>query len=233
MSEIERCFNDTSIEISDHFSRYKHWFQKNGTFYRHHENAVVVLQVRNVYDWVKGMWVYPHHAPDHFNLDWQTFVTKPWTLDDAPKLTQEDWEREGPHCVGRNRPDEVIPCQDITDREVPIYYELNPKDGSVYQSIIDLRRDKILNHLAVQNFVNVSTFAAVRYEDMVEKGTATLIETLEDALGLKAHCKPSLGRPLVRKEAIDPLLVDWLTAHVDWETEGMVGYKPWNDGSAF
>ena len=223
--ELERCFKDTGVQVSNHFSRRKHWFQKNGTFY-HDENAVVVMQVRNVYDWTHGMWEYPHHSPAHFHLDWKTFVTSPWTLPGAPRPAPEDWTATEPPCVESSRPDEVVPCHILMDRQVITYYELRPKDGLVYPSVIYLRRDKLLNHASVASFVNVSSFTIVRLEDMVQAGTAPLIRKLEQVLGVQARCEPSVGRPIVRKKLLDRDMVAWLNQHVDWNVESMFGYKP-------
>ena len=129
-SELERCFGH-AVSVSIDFSRRKHWFQKNATFYEA-ENAVVVLQVRNVYDWVSSMWSYPHHAPNHFNLDWQSFVTRPWTQPGFPEPDEADLQFMKPHCVFNYWPTEVVPCHILIDRGVPIMYERNPRDGSVY-----------------------------------------------------------------------------------------------------
>ena len=225
-SELRRCFQDgPGIEVSNHLTRWKHWFQSNDTRYNgQFVNAVVVVQVRNVYDWVHGMWQYPHHSSAHFGLDWKTFVTKPWTLPDAPALTPEDLNATKPPCVLDNWPHQVVPCHDLQDRGVLVYYEQNPQSGSVYPSLVDMRRDKLLHHLSMDRFLNISELIVVRLEDM-EEDTGLLLAQIEQALGVEAQCEPTRQQ---QKPAapLDEELVEWITEHVDWKVERLLGYTP-------
>ena len=218
--ELERCFPD--VRLVTGLTRWKHWFQKDGYNYRT-PKAVVVVQVRNVYDWVEAMRSNPYHAPDHFDLDWQSFVTKSWTMDDPPV------EDDDSLCQMNFTRNEVVPCskdppQLVRDRRlVRTVYEMQP-DGTPYENILALRRDKMAHFRTLGSFANVTAFELVQYEDMVEQGTGSLIGQLEEALGVAAQCEPLEGRPLKRKRALDPDMVAWLNEHVDWEVEESIGY---------
>lgn len=51
-----------------------------------YKETVVISQFRNVLQWVESMRERPHYSPQHYNiekkknLDWETFVTQPWTM---------------------------------------------------------------------------------------------------------------------------------------------------------
>ena len=215
--ELTDCFGH-AVNVSNTLSRWKHWFQDDNL----KQPAVVVYQVRNVYDWITAMQTFPHHAMDHFWLSWHEFVTKPWTMDHPPPID--------PSFACRDDSPRVLPCHSPTffwpyaNQKTHIYYELQP-DGTPYASIVDLRRDKILNHLSVAHFANVTWFSTVRYETLVQQGTSGLIRQLEQVLRVEAQCEPSVGRPLTRQALLNPHLIEWLNEHVDWEVERRLGYQ--------
>ena len=73
---LTECFGD-DVEVRKSFSAWKHWFQKENPLV---PNAVVVAQFRNPFYWVEAMNRFPHHSPNHFDLDWRSFLAKPWTM---------------------------------------------------------------------------------------------------------------------------------------------------------
>jgi len=91
-------------------------------------------------------------------------------------------------------------------------------------SLLELRRDKIYNFLSVAKFQGVKHFEAVRYEDMVQNGTSSLVFRLEKALGVSAHCQPTEPRPLLNRLLTDHYL-EWMYEHVDWDAEDLLGYN--------
>ena len=137
----------------------------------------------------------PHHAHEHIGLTWREFVTTPWTgprkLNDKQKIIRAGGDiesaikRVGTTCICNFTWTEVVPCSVYDAIDVKGYakymYELN-HDGSgrAYPSIINLRREKILNFLSVKYMKAVASFHPLRYEELTSKGTLGMIEALED-----------------------------------------------------
>ena len=237
---LMECFGE-DIQIRKGFSAWKHWFQKENN---HVGNAVVVAQFRNPYYWVEAMNRFPHHSPEHFDLDWKTFVTKPWTMDRYGEDIQFDGATEA--TIDENimcrtcdslAPYEVIPClanwtiiQELDSEEgrriTDAFYEMrHDGSGQPYDSILELRRDKIKNFLQVANFPNVKETYAVQYDEMVAEGTDLLISSLEKALGVKAKCSPHPGGKS-SKRTLDTDFVEYLRDHIDWDAEALIGFTP-------
>lgn len=108
-------------------------------------------------------------------------------------------------------------------------------DGSrrVFESIIDLRRDKILNHLSVAEFQGARKFLPFRFEDLNANGTAALLRSVEAATGLKANCKATEGKAphrrllpkkITKHKPLQPEFIRWMNKFVDWEVESKIGY---------
>ena len=99
-------------------------------------------------------------------------------------------------------------------------------DGSErgFSSVIDLRREKVLNHLSVKDFRGTKAFFNLRYEDLIVNGTATLLKSVEETTGLKAKCNATLGKALVHHDKLSPEFIKWMNNYVDWEVESMLGY---------
>lgn len=195
------------------------------------------------------MRVDPYHSPQHFDLEWQEFVTKSWTM---PRYGQ-DVIFEGINSTynagGGNgtqqcmtnpafKPYQVIPCNAdgilykgwngnrTTRRNVTVLYELrNDGSGTPFDNILELRSAKIRNFLAVADYKRVYGFFPVQYEVMAEGGTAPLIRKLEEALSVSARCAPIPGTPIA-KRLLSMDYVDYMRQHVDWETEALIGYYP-------
>jgi hypothetical protein len=193
----------------------------------------VVAQFRHVNQWVEAMRYKPYHSPAHVNLPWQEFVTKPWIMNrtDEDNAIETTFRKSGQLCQEYFQPGRVVPCVElepsvVNDLPVHALYELrNDGSGKPYDSILELRRDKIRNFLDIQNFVGVQGFHAVRYEQLVEEGTASLIEKLEKALNTQARCQPHPPGNLSARTLSSDYL-EWMEQHVDWETEALVGYEP-------
>eukprot|EP00542_Grammatophora_oceanica_P001347 CAMPEP_0194069678 /NCGR_PEP_ID=MMETSP0009_2-20130614/87774_1 /TAXON_ID=210454 /ORGANISM="Grammatophora oceanica, Strain CCMP 410" /LENGTH=266 /DNA_ID=CAMNT_0038722889 /DNA_START=42 /DNA_END=843 /DNA_ORIENTATION=- len=138
-------------------------------------------------------------------------------------------------CIEGFTWNEVNPCHADNylnkkdDLDFPMY-ELNhrQKDGTPYFRITDLRADKIKNFMVVKDYQRVKYFRPFQYEAMVAGGEATnqLIRELEEATGLKAACAPLHESPIEQKETkFDKEFVEWMKQNVDWEAEGLVGYR--------
>jgi hypothetical protein len=202
---------------------------------------------RDPYDWVEAMRERPHHAHDHIGMEWKDFVTKPWVGPRGPadKIKMQKSKEEGNPiltCLAGYKFDEVVPCSmedSISNDGYSNYmYELM-HDGShrAYGSIIDLRREKILNFLQIPKFHGVRAFFPERYEALNLRGTAGLLAQLEEVTGLKAKCEPFKGTGVVTHKGVDPEYTKWMNKFVDWDVEGMIGYVqrepvPWTPPTA-
>jgi len=241
------CFGD-QVRVEPSFTRFKHWFQFDDP--NNNEGAAVIAMFRDPYDWVEVMRQEPHHALDHVDcpigapgagyckpLEWYDFVSKPWTASQRgtvdrsiiAKAREEKRSLGDEGCLAGYSFQEVIPCDpnDSFERKghSNIMYELM-QDGSqrAFGSIIDLRREKVLNFMKVRKFHGVAAFFPERYEELYQRGTDGFLRTLEKATGLKANCAPFVGKGTVKHKDVDPEFIEWMNTYHDWEAEAMVGY---------
>jgi len=193
-------------------------------------------------------WNLTSNAP----LSWDDFVTREWTLDrrayskylsgedlgwiekvENGSMSQEEllnMSCHHDHILWRH----IVPCS-ISDRKASAgmtrvtkghaMYELNyDQSGLPYKSIVELRRDKILDFFdRVPTISGVNHFLPVRYEDLVSQGSAILLRSIEKSLGVEAKCEPLQPQRLKRRK-MPQLFVEWLNENLDWEVEALVGY---------
>jgi hypothetical protein len=254
--------------VTNHYRRFKHWFQEEYLEKVPENSAVVVAMFRDPYTWVEAMRVEPHHAHNHLimpkteydpnqgwykqggrPLGWKDFVTKPWigkTMRGPAdiNITEIPGGKERAECIDNYSFVEQSPCSEDDTSTLKglgeLKYELQ-HDGSekAYSSVVDLRRDKIINHLSVANFLGTRAFIPIRYEDMNANGTSALLRSLEEATGLKANCSATVGgsytkiaqgrRRLEKKQVVKhgelPVeFIKWMNEFVDWEVESRIGY---------
>mmetsp|Transcript_25335 Transcript_25335/g.53514 ORF Transcript_25335/g.53514 Transcript_25335/m.53514 type:complete len:328 (+) Transcript_25335:102-1085(+) len=239
---LQDCFGD-QVEVVNRYTRWKHWFQYDDRdtekSRNHHDpkSSLVIAMFRDPYDWLESMRLKPYHSPNHFDQKWKKFVTTPWTMarGNGDQQLIESGSQSNATCMHRFSFNEVVPCSPLDrnmynrtyhGKTVGVNYELkHDGSGEPYDSIIDLRRDKIKNFLSVAKFNGVASFLPVQFEFVVSRGTGELIDEIENMTGLHAHCKRAPPRPLKRKE-IDAEFIKWITANVDWEVEKLVGYAP-------
>lgn len=228
------CFGK-QIPVESEFTAYKHWFQFDDATVRN-DNAVVIAMFRDPYDWVEAMHERPHHAHDHIGMGWKDFVSKPWVGSRGPK-DQEKMERakaEGNHigkqgCLAGYEFDKVVPCSAedsvIIDGYSSLMYELR-QDGShrAYDSIIELRTQKILNFLQVPKFHGVKAFFPERYEALKLRGTADFLKQLESVTGLKADCQAFPETGMIKHKNVDQEYMEWINKYHNWNVEAMIGY---------
>ncbi|KAL7555918.1 hypothetical protein ACA910_018255 [Epithemia clementina (nom. ined.)] len=243
-NHLQECFNH-SVDVFMGYSTWKHWFQEQDPSYDKTGAGVVAL-FRNVLQWTQAMHAVPHHAPLHFGLDWNEFVTQPWTM---PRLDQDvTYKNATQETCPTNifcrygyfkRPYQVIPCW--SNRSVAViggrgrtlwmkpFYELRD-DGSglPFNNILALRSAKIRNFLSVQHFPNVKGFYPMRYEALMTNGTSALLHSLEQSLNVTANCPPMQHQEMeatTTTTTTRPLLEDhvlYMKQHVDWETEKLL-----------
>jgi hypothetical protein len=240
------CFNHT-IPVRRSLSRYKHWFQYDDPK-RIPEHSLAIAMFRHPMDWTWATKRGPHHATDHQRLPWKEFVTKEWTMKRLPK--DEEYKRQqdalgngdGRICQEKFRYHEVKSCltrpypeghfgphnPNYFSNHQPFYeMKWNDPDGTPYANILDMRADKIRNFMEIPTYSNVDGFWHYRYEGLLKTGTEELIQKVERATGVKRHptkCKVSGPNTTKKKSAMDPEFFDYMTDHVDWDAEALIGY---------
>lgn len=236
-SHIEDCFQD-QVKVLNRYTRYKHWFQYEDSQLYAPNSSIVVALFRDPYDWLESMRKKPYHSPNHFDLDWNTFLTRPWGMDRGPADLQLIMEGQTHNvtCMHRFPFENIIPCSKLdrnmyngtqtSGKKIGVNYELNQDgSGSAYESILQLRSEKIRNFLDVQNYAAVHKVYAVQFEYMVTMGSSELIDELENVTGYTAKCQRSPPHALNRKNH-NASFVQWVNDHLDWETEHLIGYHP-------
>lgn len=236
--ELRRCFDGTSLTVKRTLTRYKHWFQDEKVATDRNE-TIVIAMFRDPYYWVDAMRRKPHHATDHIHLGWKEFVTKPWTMERVGKdLSIDESNTTNVICQEKFRYHQIVSCHKrpypdghfgpnrIWSQHQP-FYEMQYDTGEPYGDLLDLRRDKILNLLDTAEYSFVRDRLIVNYERLVRDGTGDVIRHVEDATGVRARCEssPPQEKRFVRR--LDADFVSWLTKHIDWETEALIGYEKW------
>jgi hypothetical protein len=189
-------------------------------------------------------------------MQWKEFVTKPWVGRRGPndeKLAQTRVGNESSECLDRYHFVDATPC---SPEDSPIMRGLGEykyeykNDGSErgFNSILDLRRDKIMNHLSVAGFSGTRAFLPYRFEELKANGTAALLRDVEEATGLKAKCSAIYGKEndteghviqaqsvrhrrlaekvITKKRELSAVYIKYMNKFVDWEVEKLIGYYP-------
>lgn len=273
---LDKCFGG-NVTVNDEYTRYKHWFQED-TVRPEKSVVVVAMfrdpldwveamrwEPHHAHDHIHFHKEYAHSPRSKKNiywrqiadtLPWKEFVTKPWVGRRGPndaRIGQTQAGIDSVICMDNYRYVDAAPCS-IDDADIvkglgEYKYEFQP-DGSErgYSSIIDLRRDKIKNHLSVAEFNGTRDFLPYRYEDLKSNGTASLLKDVEEATGLKANCDAIYGkikeanateisklsvrhRQLGRKRVTETRelsveYIRYMNRNVDWAVERLVGYYP-------
>lgn len=242
---LTECFNH-SLYVRERLIRHKHWFQHDVPNGRKRVGTAVVAVFRDPYYWIEAMRKVPHHAPLHYKKQWEEFVKTPWTMPRLPSDLEErakDVDPKNIECQEFFNYEQIVSCRAMPypdgffNHTVPMsgdrpQYELRD-DGSglPYGSILDLRRDKIKNHLSVAEWDWVQDFLKVRYEDLLNSGTEFMIKHIEEVTGVQAKCSPSPPQNR-EKRLLEDSYINWMTLHVDWKAEALVGYSPWDSTTA-
>jgi len=242
---LELCFNHT-IPVRRSLSRYKHWFQYDDSKIPKHTLSIAMF--RDPMSWTWATKAVPHHAPAHLDLPWKEFVTKEWTMERLHK--DEVWRDEqmrigngtGRICQEYFHYHEIVSCltrpypqgywgphrKHRFSQHQPFYeMRVNDPKGRPYENILKMRAGKIRNFMESATYSNVEGFWHYQYEGLLKTGTQELVEKIERATGVKRHpekCK--IYEPQDRrKRPMDPKFIDYMTDHVDWKAEALIGYK--------
>ena len=100
-----------------------------------------------------------------------------------------------------------------------------------YKSILNLRSDKILNHLSIQTWDWISDYILIRYEDLLRNGTQQLISRIEQSSQQLSQCPNGLPSPpspqrLNSSSKLRDSYVKYMNERIIWTTESLIGYEP-------
>ena len=250
-NELQKCFpRNTRFPFRVHrdFLRSKHFFQP---ILAGHDlaSSVVIVVVRDPVDWIAAMRAKPYHSPSHveeFNetsftpLAWRDFVNRPWTLQDTEGWELQKDQAEYTVCQENFHRMEVVPCvYNETSGKVakrfingftPLYEMRRDGTGRPFSSIMELRKEKILNFvLELPTLLDLSGFMIVRYEDMLRNGTQFVLDQLKDILGLDkedmSRCRALPPQPeRLGSRPVPEDFRQYLREHLDTDMEHLLGY---------
>ena len=180
-------------------------------------------------------------------LKWKDFVTKSWDMP-RPIRDLKLINKEGAVCQKRFSYNELVSCVkgSIDDVEyvelkkkntgptfsghLPLYELKRDKSGEPYESVTHLRAAKIRNHLNVSTWDWVPHSIPVQYEALVRKGTEFLLREIEEYVGVERACK-AVPPQIIKPRRLPKKFTEWLTEHIDWEAENLIGYREWGSES--
>ena len=193
----------------------------------------------------------PHHAPAHIRThpnatyrtkgagnDWRIFLTKTWTTErvgadlllTGNETCQEHFMyRDIVSCNPKPLPKSHYKHKIKYSEHQPFYEMRNDGSGEPYDSILEMRSDKIRNHLSVRNYEGIADVWVLRYEDLVKKGTQQLLDRIEEETGIKPICQAypaQIERVSKRLRQISPGFAAHVHNHLNWTVAGWIGYKP-------
>ena len=210
-----------------------------GTFFQedpHTSTPKVIIPIfLNVYDWVNAMKEAPIYAPNHKHLDWYSFTTRPWSIYNTTTSMRNDDEYNDTtkDCQHGFQLHQIQPCQARNDGAA---YELDT-DGHVFSDIIHFRAAKIHQWChGIATYQGVEHVIPVQYESVLVDFEKVL-KQVQQITGQDWNCSMSDSDKDV-ENALAPVFgnhsemelkyIDWLTTHVNWQVERLVGYEPWN-----
>jgi hypothetical protein len=220
------------------------------------QQSIVISVFRDPVEWTAAMREMPYHSPRHLHgfdshgkivpLPWKDFVETAWTTQRSSldlQLIRENRIAEtslGDICSQSFAMYEVVPClydnansthvipQDRLRGFEPIYELRRDHTGRPFPSILDLRREKIVNFaLEIPLLFNLGGYAAVRYEDMVMNGTRYIMEQVARMIGMNSlpeGCNPSLPQPnRIGRRHIPHDFRAYVKEHIDQQVERLLG----------
>eukprot|EP00924_Labyrinthula_sp_SR-Ha-C_P016165 maker-scaffold_4-snap-gene-21.5-mRNA-1 protein AED:0.13 eAED:0.13 QI:270/1/1/1/1/1/2/348/419 len=203
-SGVDELFSilETSLNLPEYskllpsLKRGKFWFQHfDQTLSETSSARLVLVIIRNPYEFLLSMLEHPLHAPAHFSpKDWKKFVSKSWTVERSVTDKEISRSKEA-HCQEEFFGRQVVPCRkgdpvinllDYDEEELG-YAVYEQKDGKPFKHIGELRRAKLVNWFNITFWMKNVEF--VRVEELMEGNYISgnkvvhLINSLESQLG--------------------------------------------------
>ena len=171
---------------------------------------------------------------------WADFVTAEMTLDvddgsEGTMLCQNAFMKGTvspclkskniyPQEVQKDYPNNIneAPDQLPFNAHNPIY-ELDP-NGKPYADPLAFRTAKVQNFLDIPNHWDLGSFMILQHEEVNEKGSGVFLDKVSKILGQEPDCEvdPPKNQPY---KILNPNWADYITEHMDWETEAKIGYE--------
>ena len=213
-------------------NRPSHWFQSPNIPIE--EPTIVLPLFLNPYHWVDTMRTSPHYTPAHKQMEWVQFVSTPWTIHRSKEeldLKSNAKDGEPIKCQLGFQYNEVISCLDQQDqlgKEAPIYELKVDGTGRPYNTILQLRHDKILNWLNTTNWNNVEFVHPVQYELLTKPGgLLSVMKVIEIKTRIKSACEnqdiANINAPIFWHDVPNEY-ISWMRMNVMWDVEYRIGY---------
>lgn len=156
---------------------FKHWFHRTEDLQLADvESTLIVVMVRNPYDWLEGMYRFGHHTCKYD--------------DRGDMLTREHFSQETRGCP-RTLDTCINGCAELVDRFLPPghYQRTNDRDsktGLRFANILENRKAKLLHFRSWMDTFKRAPVLYVRYEDMVARPDAVM-DAIAAAVNIERH----------------------------------------------
>jgi len=139
-------------------------------------------------------------------LEWKDFVTKPWIgrrgqadyyISHSSSSTEDSIKNA--QCMDSYTYVDAAPCS-VEDSPKLLglgeyKYEFKHDDSErAFNSILELRAAKIINHLSVAKFRGTHSYFYYRFENLRFNGTTALLKDIEEATGIEPKCDVIYGK---------------------------------------
>ncbi|GBG24303.1 Hypothetical Protein FCC1311_005212 [Hondaea fermentalgiana] len=235
-----------NVTVGSGFVRTKYWFQDERELDPEIdlEEVLVVVVLRNPYDWTLLMQRNPIFAPAHrIKHDWRRFVSRLWTT--KTSITDKELSSTpGAKCQAKYQAGEVRPCRqsrtsflgsETRSRYMDPVYETNPVTHLPLRNVLELRKFKMLNYANMTQWVPHISYLKLEALDTLE-GVAQVQSVLSRAYNLDS-CDTADGGTHAYVDPQSKLLAstraqmtaqyrDYLTCNIFWSVESAVfGYS--------
>lgn len=184
-----------------------------------------------------AMHAVPHHSPAHAGLEMEEFLSKKWTTErigldlqlKGNEMCQHHFRyKDIVSCV--HKPEPNVPVDNRHSLDKPFYEMRNDGSGEPYANIMEMRSDKIRNIMEIKDFPGVADLWMVQYEYMLAHGTQELLDRITEWTGIKPMCD-AFPPQFRRQRNMTDDFVQYVTSHLNWTVEELIGYEPIEHGN--
>jgi hypothetical protein len=176
---------------------------------------------------------------EHRILNWTSFVEQKLYLDDHVDSRPDGAGKNGicqkglVHVSPCNRNSNYVPQSLIQIPKVflrhlfasandPVY-EQNRNNGKPFENLLQLRAKKIQNILDIPLLWNVSSFAVIPYELLLDE-LELLLNQISTTAAIAQKCQTTY--PFTKANyLLEKQFQEWITTHTDWTMESLIGFK--------